>query len=833
MIRNNNMAVAARMAVHHLKRGKRKSITMVLAVMAASFLLFCIFTVGITYFQMLRTQNMRLQGGVYDAVLYGVTDKQMEICEADPDVEKIGLFCMSGYIDETEYDKTTDIVAAYADKVYWEEIKAPVKTWVKGTYPTRENDVMVTKKVLKQCGLEGLDVGDCFKAVYAGKDHKTEKEFCISGIWEGFGDTEVMFVSEKFYQQSGFMPENVSSGRCVIAFQKDLMTEKQQNAFIDQLHLQKKQTLVFTGNYGHCVEIVTASVCLICMICLCAYLMIYNIMYLSVAGNIRYYGRLQMIGMTQRQIKRFVNMQMLVIGGVGITGGILLGAAISFGVVPVVVTSLGIHTAGTDRVMVTFYPGVFALTVLFTVFTLWAAGRKPAAIAVRCSPLAALGYRPAAIRKQSRKTAKGSLIWRITKEQLAKDKRRAAVVMLSLSAGMTVLLSISMLIQSQNSQNAIYNYRNFDLLLKNDTVSKEKKEDRISVFNQELLEEIRKTEGVAEAEPFLYTEIMIPWEPDFMDQWIREFYEVWIEDPEDKGAQRYRTHPEQFVSSLVGITKADFQEMNQALEEPVDEQAFLEGKTCLLFRSYLTLENKDAAGKKITCMQYGDQQKKRTFEIAAFTDQGMCTAYVGYTPTVIVIDQAVKEFVKDPDIFRINVRYQKEFDKKTEQALFGKLATIEHARDYSYISKIEEMREIQKAQGNMMQVGIGIVAILALVGFLNYINTFVGNIQSRQLEISVMESIGMTGRQVKKMLAIEGLLYAGGALMLTITAGMGVTYFLFQSMGYGNMDFIVPVVPVLAAGVVMAASCIFVPVFVYCRFAKTHTMIERIKGMEC
>ena len=58
MIRNNNMAVAARMAVHHLKRGKRKSITMVLAVMAASFLRFCIFSVGITYFQMLRTQNI-------------------------------------------------------------------------------------------------------------------------------------------------------------------------------------------------------------------------------------------------------------------------------------------------------------------------------------------------------------------------------------------------------------------------------------------------------------------------------------------------------------------------------------------------------------------------------------------------------------------------------------------------------------------------------------------------------------------------------------------------------------------------------------------------------
>ena len=38
-------------------------------------------------------------------------------------------------------------------------------------------------------------------------------------------------------------------------------------------------------------------------------------------------------------------------------------------------------------------------------------------------------------------------------------------------------------------------------------------------------------------------------------------------------------------------------------------------------------------------------------------------------------------------------------------------------------SKIEDADEIEKAQGNMPQVGIGIVLILAFIGIMNYMNT--------------------------------------------------------------------------------------------------------------
>lgn len=43
------------------------------------------------------------------------------------------------------------------------------------------------------------------------------------------------------------------------------------------------------------------GLCLI--ICLSAYLLIYNILYLSVAGRVRYYGLLQALGMTKNSLK--------------------------------------------------------------------------------------------------------------------------------------------------------------------------------------------------------------------------------------------------------------------------------------------------------------------------------------------------------------------------------------------------------------------------------------------------------------------------------------------------------------------------------------------------
>ena len=303
MLRNNNMQVVSRMAGRSLRSRRQQSLTMILAVLLSSFMLFSVMTVGATYFKMQRLENLRMSGGDFDAIMYGVTKEQKKSCEDNPDVLRAGVSAMSGYIEETEFDSTPNVVLQWADDTWWNEIMAPAREWVKGAYPTEVNEVMVTEYALEKCGLQGLEIGDEFTAVYGVRDKKQEMTFRICGIWDGYGDKSMFFVSEKFYQETGLELADAASGRICVKFGKKLITQKMQDGFIESMNLGKQQRVLFTMDSAFSVQILWGIAGLVFVTCLCAYLLIYNILYLSVAGNIRYYGLLQTIGMTGRQIR--------------------------------------------------------------------------------------------------------------------------------------------------------------------------------------------------------------------------------------------------------------------------------------------------------------------------------------------------------------------------------------------------------------------------------------------------------------------------------------------------------------------------------------------------
>lgn len=102
MLANNNRKVIDRMAAGSLKHNRGRNLIIFLSIVLASFMLFSIFTVGITYFQMQKVQNIRLNGGEYDAVMYGITPEQREKCENDPDIRRVGILAMSGYLEATQ-----------------------------------------------------------------------------------------------------------------------------------------------------------------------------------------------------------------------------------------------------------------------------------------------------------------------------------------------------------------------------------------------------------------------------------------------------------------------------------------------------------------------------------------------------------------------------------------------------------------------------------------------------------------------------------------------------------------------------------------------------------
>ena len=249
------MQIISRMAVRTLKSHKRRSLTLILAALLSAFMIFCVFTVGVTYFQMQRLQNIRMSGGEFDAIMYGVSDEQKKSCEENPNILRAGVSAMSGYVAETEFDGTPNVVLMWADEVWWNEIMTPARKWVKGRYPVEENEVMVTEYALEKCGFKGLKTGDEFTAVYGAGDVKQETTFRISGIWDGYGDKSVFFVSEKFYRQTGFEPADVASGRICVQFRQRLITQRMQEEFIEAMNLRKQQRLFFTVDSAFSVQI--------------------------------------------------------------------------------------------------------------------------------------------------------------------------------------------------------------------------------------------------------------------------------------------------------------------------------------------------------------------------------------------------------------------------------------------------------------------------------------------------------------------------------------------------------------------------------------------------
>lgn len=837
MLKNNNQAVVKRLAKNNLKSNRRRSLSMVLAIMLSSFLLFSVFTVGATYLKMQRQQNIRLNGAEFDAIMYGISEEQKEILEENPIVEHYGVVMVSGVVAETEADKTPGVGLLYADDTYWKKMMAPARKFVKGHYPVEENEVMVTEDALKKCGFSDKKIGDEITFVYEINEKREVETFRISGIWDGYGDTDNFYMSKAFCDKQKL--DAVYYGRCHISFCKKWMSDEAQQAFIDSMKLKKSQRLFYVYEYGNATEIFLGLSGIALVTVLSAYLLIYNIMYLSVAGNIRYYGLLQTIGMTGRQIRQLMQKQLLWIGGIGMLAGILIGAGTSFFLIPVVVKTF-VSGKEMGAVQVTFHPIIVLLTVLLTGCTVWYAGRKPTKIAVGSSPVEALEYRVVSSVRKRHKTRKGSLIVRMALEQLTRNKKKTMVTMLSLAASLSVFLCLITLLHTQSAREYSYNYMGLDMVLKNDTINNmvlnraAEGEEQIQgvhpILNEELLNEIRQTDGVEEVLPTITVPTIVPWEKEVTDVWMREFYETWMNIPYEDDIEEYQQHPENFGSSLVGITEEDFRALNAEMEQPVDEEAFLSGKTCILYRHGLFgLDEKELRGKQISCEEYVHPENTRTFEIAGMTDVGDYVSLLGFPPTMIVIDDVVKAFTEKPIVFRVGIRYAEEYHKETEDAILSNIEESPNKTDFSWDSKIEQAENVKAAQGHMMEIGFGIVLILGIIGVMNYINTSVGNMQSRQKEISIMESVGMTERQVKKMLVWEGIFYTGGVLFLTLTVGIGITYAIYQTMNYMGAKFWFPALPFLGATLILFVVCIVVPVWTYQKIEKSGSLVERIR----
>ena len=162
-------------------------------------------------------------------------------------------------------------------------------------------------------------------------------------------------------------------------------------------------------------------------------------------------------------------------------------------------------------------------------------------------------------------------------------------------------------------------------------------------------------------------------------------------------------------------------------------------------------------------------------------------------------------------------------EKEVQQILFRENQIREEKQETGLfqISKQILQKEAEGyVNGSRLLLG-ALGAILLLAGIMNYFNVMAVGILTRQKEFAVLESLGMTKRQQRRMLVNEGVAYF--ILTLVLLAVPGIPGLLLLSFYMeSRLDYFVFQWPVAQAAVVLGGLlilCAAMPT-VICRYAE-------------
>lgn len=126
-----------------------------------------------------------------------------------------------------------------------------------------------------------------------------------------------------------------------------------------------------------------------------------------------------------------------------------------------------------------------------------------------------------------------------------------------------------------------------------------------------------------------------------------------------------------------------------------------------------------------------------------------------------------------------------------------------------------------------------ILVFIFVFALINLANTLITNLLTRQQEFGVFQSVGMSGRQLSRMLSFECLYYVGVTLLVTLTLGTVCSLAvcrIFDEIGiFGKLTYHFPVLQVL----VFAAALLLVQaIFSVCavRYIGRLSLVERIRA---
>ncbi|OZV12038.1 ABC transporter permease [Tissierella sp. P1] len=741
MISNNNRAVIGKLANRNIKfNGTRNIFILITIILSVSLLGVMSLT------QSAREQKIKRQLDMVQHVMYeDVNEEQIEKLKASDEIDFLTL---------AKFGKSFKIQAKMIHPIYFEKDTKNIKTpaIIQGSYPEKLNEIAVYKPMLKLFH-NVKNIGDTIRIKFL---DGREEEFNISGFIEGNENSNVFQVLfSKEYSESGEQLKDVPYTVLCKIKNADRMSENEfldtvrrigryagierkninpHNAFANSLSLSKQNALFIIGLS---IGILFVSI-----------LVVYNVFYISVLENIQRFGQLRTIGTSKKQIRVIVRREGKIMFSKGTPVGLLISWIISYLINPdgwswryTIILSLIVAIAE-------------YITIIISI-------RKPAKIASSISPVEASrfsGNKHNGV-KETKNLHRKLSPYSMAQISLKRNKNKSFLTLVSLGVGGVLFIMGSTLIVSTSleeySRQGLYEFGEYIISFDYNTVqTMDKGVTGVQLDNpidKELIQEINELPEVNKVIEFHRTSVKFDY----------------------KDAINVGDH-------FSAFTKEDIDTINKTLAEGrFDYNEMIKNDEILIVYNKVAEEIygwKFEIGDKVNFRYFdGKKEVEKSFKIAGSIEKpSNVTHHSGW-----FLLPAEKLELLFPDLNTIDTLVVSINDFETE-------GDIAESKIHSLIDKNpllgmhtlrQNLIEDKESFNLLYKSIIGLSGFVILFSLINLVNTIITNIISRKKEFAMLQSIGLSNKQLVKLIQFEGLSLSFGNLIITLIFG--------STLGYG------------------------------------------------
>lgn len=849
---NRNKAALRRIEKGMMRANRTRNAFAVLAIILTTFMITTIFTIGVNYVENMNLSTVRTAGTAANTFLNNPTPEQVNKVRSLDYVETAGQQINMGSVSQQNGSgRELQITLLYADATEWEEHLLPAFNDLNGSYPSAEHEIMLSGDALEQLGIASPTVGMEIPLTYVDLTGEHQRTFTLSGWFRSYTGTGMCFISQALCEHSGCTLQQNGMLSLTLKHIPDDFYRLQEAVPADESAGQN-WAASFSLSGGGAGYVAAVLVLLALFIIGSGYLLIYNVLYISVTRDTRFYGLLKTIGTSPSQIKRLVRGQALRFACVGIPIGILLATAVSFGLLPTLLTSAFLSGSTDMDAEVFFHPVIFIASILFSAATVWISCAAPARAAARISPVEALRYQNFAPKKvKSRRSRNGGKPAVMAFHNVFRDKKRAVLVFLSLFLGTVTILGVNGLLGSVSAEAYAERYLNYDFEFRDIRFTNmvSNSGDEAPQYDQKFVDQLAALDGVSEVIVNRAVWIQL----DLNDAAIQErlrasFAQEHLADQGltfDQFAASLRQYVEAgtFGCYASTIDERYVQAFNEAHpDRAVDLEAFRRGETALVgFEDETWTVNDTLIGHTLKLTP--DKGTPAEFAVAAalkYTDyrQNELTAnremLGSAVPGCLLVSPAGMAKLTDSSvIYDIGVNVAQGADRERLETAMNRLSQTLTGDSIAFESSAQVIREWNSSMYALSILGNGASILLIVIGLINFVNVMLTSVIARRGELAILESVGMTKRQIRAMLTWEGGFYALISTGLILTLGNAFLYLIDRSAtSFADYaQFVYPTGLVIGLIAAFTVICLSVPAIVY-RILSRETVIERLRNFE-